>query len=189
MERNMQFKNTQNRYSTLVIGLHWLMLLVLMAVYALMELRGIAPKGSDLRANMKALHYLLGLSALALVVLRIGTRLTAGPAPDIKPALPYWQDKLSRLLHYALYAFMVATPILGWLTLSADGKPIILFGWQIPSLLAANESLADQIKELHEAVASAGYFLIGLHALAGLFHHYIQRDNTLVRMLPSRAVK
>lgn len=57
----MQFKNTQSRYSTLVIGLHWLMLLVLIAVYAFMELRGVAPKGSDLRANMKSLHYLLGL--------------------------------------------------------------------------------------------------------------------------------
>ena len=84
---------------------------------------------------------------------------------------------------------MVTTPILGWLTLSADGKPIVLFGLPIPSLLDANESLSNQIKQLHETVASAGYFLIGLHAAAGLFHHYIQRDNTLVRMLPGSAVK
>lgn len=185
----MQFKNTQSRYSTLVIALHWLMLFVLIAVYAFMELRGVAPKGSDLRANMKSLHYLLGLLILALVMLRIGARWAAGTAPDIQPPIPYWQDKLSQLLHYSLYAFMVVTPILGWLTLSADGKPIVLFGLPIPSLLDANESLSNQIKQLHETVASAGYFLIGLHAAAGLFHHYIQRDNTLVRMLPGSAVK
>jgi cytochrome b561 len=31
-----------------------------------------------------------------------------------------------------------------------------------------------------------GYWLIGLHAAAALFHHYIVRDNTLRRMLPLR---
>ena len=31
-----------------------------------------------------------------------------------------------------------------------------------------------------------GYFLIGLHAAAALFHHYFIHDNTLRRMLPSR---
>jgi cytochrome b561 len=31
-----------------------------------------------------------------------------------------------------------------------------------------------------------GYYLIGLHALAALFHHYVVRDNTLARMLPRR---
>jgi len=30
----------------------------------------------------------------------------------------------------------------------------------------------------------AGYYLIGLHALAALLHHYLIRDNTLQRMLP-----
>jgi cytochrome b561 len=29
-----------------------------------------------------------------------------------------------------------------------------------------------------------GYALIGAHAAAALFHHYVVRDNTLRRMLP-----
>ena len=33
---------------------------------------------------------------------------------------------------------------------------------------------------------SAVCFLIGLHALAALFHHYIVKDNTLLRMMPGR---
>ena len=32
--------------------------------------------------------------------------------------------------------------------------------------------------------STAGYFLIGLHAAAALYHHYIRRDDTLKRMLP-----
>ena len=185
----MEFKNTKNRYSTLVIGLHWLMLLVLITVYACMELRGLVPKGSELRTNMKSLHYLLGLLVLALVMVRIGARVDAGAAPGIHPSIPKWQHIISRILHYALYVFMVLTPIIGWLTLSASGKPIVLFGMPIPSLVDANEILSHQLKELHEAMAAGGYFLIGLHATAGLFHHYVKRDNTLVRMLPGKTVE
>jgi cytochrome b561 len=68
--------------------------------------------------------------------------------------------------------------------LSAGGKPIPFFGVQMPALLAENKDLAGQLKEVHETVGTIGYFLIGAHALAALFHHFITRDNTLVRMLP-----
>lgn len=180
-------KNSPVRYGTWVISLHWLMLLLLVVVYACMELRGLAPKGSALRAGLKSVHFLLGLGVLALVVLRLAVRWGAGAAPGIRPAVPQWQDRLARLMHFALYAFMIATPILGWLTLSAEGTPIVLLGLlHVPSLIGGNEALADQLKEVHEALATAGYFLIGLHAAAALAHHYVTRDNTLLRMLPGR---
>lgn len=182
----MAIKNSEKQYGSLVIAMHWLMLVVLALVYACMELRGLATKGSDLYNNVKALHFSLGLCVIGLVALRIAFRLAAGTAPEVLPAMPRWQDVLARLMHYALYAFMIATPILGWLTLSAAGKPIPLFGLSVPPLLGADKALADQVKELHEALATVGYFLVGLHAAAALLHHYILRDNTLVRMLPGR---
>jgi len=182
----MGIKNTDTRYGSLVITLHWLMLGVLALVYACMELRGWATKGSDLYNNMKALHFSLGLCVIGLVVLRLVVRLAAGRAPAVRPPMPRWQDVLARLMHYALYAFMLATPILGWLTLSAGGKPIPLFGLEMPALVGADKALADQVKALHETLATVGYFLVGLHAAAALAHHYLLRDNTLVRMLPGR---
>jgi cytochrome b561 len=57
---------------------------------------------------------------------------------------------------------------------------------QLAALIAENKELGKQIKELHETFATVGYFLIGLHAIVGLYHHYIVRDNTLRRILPSR---
>jgi cytochrome b561 len=181
----MLWKNSKSRYGKAVIGLHWTMLLLLAAVYACMELRGLAPRGSELRGALKPLHFLLGLSVLALVVIRLAVRWSAGAAPRIQPALPKWQDRLARLMHFALYAFMIATPLLGWLTLSAEGKPIVLFGLHVPLLVGANAALGKQLQDVHEALATAGYFLIGIHAAAALFHHYLKRDNTLLRMLPS----
>ncbi|MCY1311887.1 Cytochrome b561 [compost metagenome] len=90
-------------------------------------------------------------------------------------------------MHLALYALMIGAPLAGWLILSAAGKPVPFFGLELPPLIDKNPSLAGDIKELHETVAVAGYWLIGLHALAGVFHHYVARDNTLVRMMPGRS--
>jgi cytochrome b561 len=85
-------------------------------------------------------------------------------------------------MHAALYLLMICMPIAGWLILSASGKPIPFFGLELPALVAVNEPLAEQIEEIHETVGTIGYWLIGLHAAASLFHHYVQHDNTMVRM-------
>ena len=89
-------------------------------------------------------------------------------------------------MHLTLYALMVVMPILGWLMLSAAGKPIPFFGLELPALIGTDKELSKQIKEVHEWIGTAGYYLIGLHVLAALYHHHIQHDNTLTRMLPER---
>jgi cytochrome b561 len=38
---------------------------------------------------------------------------------------------LAKLMHLALYALMVGMPLLGWLTLSAESKPVPFFGLQL----------------------------------------------------------
>lgn len=181
----MNAPNTTDRYGALSISLHWVMVLLLIAVYALINLADVFPKGSDARNLMKTWHFMLGLSVLALVVLRIVVNLV-NAAPGIVPNPPVWQNLSAKAMHFALYALMLGLPIAGWLILSASGKPIPFFGLQLPSLLAENKDLAHTIKELHEVGGTIGYFLIGLHALAGLYHHYVVKDNTLLRMLPKR---
>jgi P-type Ca2+ transporter type 2C len=181
----MQWRNSTERYGSLSIGLHWLMLLLLVAVYACIELRGFFPKGSDLREALKAWHYMLGLSVFVLVWLRLLLALTS-PFPQIKSESPKWQKLSSRIIKLALYALMIVMPLAGWLILSAEGKTIQFFGLQLPALVNENKNLAELIQEIHETVGTVGYFLIGLHAAAALFHHYVLRDNILRRMLPTK---
>lgn len=180
----MSWKNNSVRYGSVSIGLHWLMFLLIAAVYACIELSDLFPKGSDSRDALKTWHFMLGLSVLFLVFLRLLARLVSGPAPRIKPPAVRWQELLSVAVHYALYGLMLGLPLAGWLVLSLGGKPIPFFGLELPALVAQNKELGKQIKEIHETVGTVGYYLIGLHALAALFHHYVLRDNTLQRMLP-----
>jgi cytochrome b561 len=161
------------------------MLLLLIAVYACIELRSFYPKGSDPREALKTWHFMLGMLVFLLVWLRLAARLT-GSTPDIRPEPAPWQHLAAKLMHLALYALMIGMPLTGWLLLSANGKTIPFFGLELPALIGENKDTAKLLKEIHEFVGTMGYYLIGLHALAALYHHYMMRDNTLTRMLPER---
>lgn len=178
-------KAPTSHYRPLSISIHWLMLLLFVAVYGMIELRELFEKGSDPREALKAWHFMLGMLVFALVWMRLAARLS-GPVPAIHPAPPRLQQRSSKLLHLGLYVLMIGMPLTGWLVLSAAGKPIPFFGLELPPLVGENMGLARQIKELHEVVGKVGYFLIGLHVAAALYHHAIKRDNTLTRMLPER---
>lgn len=171
-----------DRYGKLTIALHWFMLALLAAVYACIELRELFPRGSDPRNLLKTWHFMLGLSVFALVWVRLAARLRGG-TPPITPPPAALQALAAKVVHVALYALMIAMPIGGWLILSAEGEPVPFWGLTLPPLVGPNEGLAELIEEIHETAGTVGYWLIGLHAAAALFHHYVLRDDTLRRML------
>jgi cytochrome b561 len=158
------------------------MLLLIIATYATMDLKSIYPKGSASRETLAIWHYMLGLTAFCFVWFRLWAR-SVGSVPVVKPTLPAWQTLLAKAMHLTLYALMIALPLLGWLTLSAKGKPVPFFGAELPALIDKSQDTAKWLKEIHETIATAGYFLVGIHAAAALYHHYIKRDNTLKLML------
>jgi cytochrome b561 len=177
--------NNDARYGSAQILLHWVMLLLIIAVYACIELRELFPRGGGIREAFKTWHFMLGLAIFALVWIRLLARIF-GRIPPIRPAPPRWQMRVAHGADFAIYAFMIAMPLLGWLILSGEGKPAPFFGIELPALIGANKELAKQLEEIHETVGNFGYFLIGAHAAAALAHHYIRRDDTLLRMLPAR---
>jgi cytochrome b561 len=105
--KTTQISKTTTRYSTPAIGLHWLMLILLVAVYACMEFSGNFPKGSDTRTLLRTWHYMLGLSVFVLVWIRLAVKLSRH-APPIEPALPAWQMRLAHLVEATLYVLMMA---------------------------------------------------------------------------------
>lgn len=181
----MNWKNTTDHYGSLSIAMHWLVLALLVGVYACIELREFFPRGSGLRDGLKMWHFMLGLSVFGLVFVRLALRLfTPSPVPPAQTAR--WQQVLADWMHAALYVFLIAMPLLGWLTLSAGGKVIPFFGLELPPLLAPNKAFGHTLEDIHTTIGTLGYYLIGLHAAAALYHHYFIHDDVLTRMLPLR---
>ena len=177
----MSLTNSSTKYGAISIGLHWFMFLLLVAVYACIELREFYPKGSDTREMFKTWHFMLGLTVFGLVWFRLVARLLQ-VTPGIKPAIIKWQYSLAKIAHFCLYLLMIGMPIGGWLILSAEGHNVPFYGLSLPALIAENKETAERIEDIHKTVGLVGYYLIGLHALAALFHHYLRKDNTLKRM-------
>ena len=171
------------RYSLGLRRLHWLMAVLVALAYVFIEQRGIFERGTAERAAMVQAHFWMGLSVLVLVVWRLLLRRRDG-APPITPLLPAWQAWPAKLLHLALYAFLLVMPVLGLLTAWTDGKVLFLPFTDIalPALLGQDEALAAQLEELHGSIGEAFYWVIGLHVLAAIYHHFIRRDDTLRRM-------
>jgi len=114
---------------------------------------------------LKTFHFMLELKVLALVVVHLLTRLT-DRAPAVIPAPAIWQRLPATAVHVLRYVFMAVMPILGWLMLRTFGKPIPFFSANLPSLVSEDRDLAGQLKKVHEAIRTFGYFLIGAHAPA-----------------------
>lgn len=181
----MNWKNTDTRYGSLMISLHWIMLALVVAAYALILLREIYPRGSDPREMLKAWHFTVGVVVFGLVWLRLAVSLTQ-VHPRIEPRLSPLQHRLAVAVHQAIYLFMIVMPLLGWMALSAEGETALFNGITLPALMSPDAGLAETLQEWHEIVGTIGYFLIGLHAAAALYHHYLKHDDTLLRMLPRR---
>lgn len=172
-----------HRYSSVVIGLHWLSLLLMVLVYLSMESRTLFERGSESRDLVKALHYSLALTLLLLTGFRILARLL-DKAPAIVPGPTMLAQRLVGLGHLLIYGWMLGMTVLGYLVLSLEGHDFQFWGLSVPLLTGEDSDLAHQLEDLHKLGATLGYYLIGGHALMALWHHYGRKDNTLYRMLP-----
>lgn len=176
----MATKPRPERYNSASVVLHWLTLAVLVGVYVTAELQ----EGGRRAESFATWHQTLGLSVFMLVALRLGARLIWASPPEVELG---WRNSLSKVTHGALYLWLIGMPVIGWLILSAEGGAIAIFGVHLPPLVGANHDLAERLEKIHEVGGTLGYGLIGLHAAAALFHHYILRDRLMSRMLPKRA--
>lgn len=172
---------SSQRFSRLTVTIHWLTVLLFICVYVSMEFRDIFERGTPGRDLMKTSHYWFGICILLLLIVRLFARFSQ-PTPAIIPPQPHWQQRLAKLVHLAIYSLMLVMPVLGLCLLSADAVPLRLFGTELPALMAADAATAEWLENLHEIGATIGYYLIGIHAFAALFHHYFLKDNTLKRM-------
>lgn len=178
------------RYSAVAIALHWLLALVILAMFGVGIYMTDLPF-SPLRLKLYNWHKWAGISFLALTLLRLLWRVTHRPPAlpaAIEQAMPSWQTRAYHATHHVMYALFFAVPLLGWAYSSAAGFPIVLFGQlPLPDLLPASKELAEMVKPWHELSALALMALAALHIAAALKHQWVDRDGLLKRMLPRYA--
>ena len=172
-------------YGAPAIVLHWVIAALIVCMVALgwtmMSLED--DPGSDWLFD---LHKSVGLTVFALIVLRILWR--AGHRPEGLPdSVPAWQAKISRLIHWALYACMIVMPVTGFLGASHQKESLKFFGLDLPRWATPDHDVAEGFFTIHSIIAWVLVILVCLHILAGLKHLIVDRDRVFQRMWFRRA--
>jgi cytochrome b561 len=161
--------------------LHWLVVLLVAAQFA------VGWTMPDVHRDTKpvgliAWHLGIGVALVAAMVVRVAWRLTHRPPPDTLTPL---ERVVSGITHCALYAALIAVPLLGWANASSRGWTVRLFGaLDLPALSSTGSAVGHAMGDVHKVLAWVLLGLIGVHVAAALYHRFILNDRVLQRMLP-----
>jgi cytochrome b561 len=183
----MSLRSNDRQWGSVAKFFHWITALLILGngVFGLMMDLASTPMQ---KINWLALHKSIGLTVLALFLLRLLWRF-GDKRPRDEPA-PRWQHMAARATHAALYLLIVALPLSGWWFNSVAGKPLQFFKlFNLPALTEANHDVRRLTHELHEYLFWLLVLVLVSHIGGALKHHLIDRDNTLLRMLPFRRLR
>lgn len=171
---------TPQRYDRTTVRLHWITAVLVVLLWLLGQTIDWFPRG-DARIYARSTHIGLGTLLVAVVAWRIFWRATGGRR------LP--TAELGRLRaaatvgHFLLYVLVVCTLLFGVANVWMRGDNIFNL-FRIPAFDPNNRALRGFVEDWHGNLADALLILAGLHALAGLIHHYVLKDRVLGRMGP-----
>lgn len=171
---------TLAKYDGVARTLHWII-----AIAIIIELRlGLTHDAWKANPWAPGVHKSIGLTILALTLVRLGWRLTHTP-PPLPSSMPSWQVTLAKATHWLFYIMMIGVPMSGWIMSSAGSYPLNWFGlFDIPKLVVEKGSLlAEAAHEGHEIMGKLFLPLLALHIGAALYHHFRLKDTVLRRML------
>jgi cytochrome b561 len=189
--------NSLSRYGSVAITLHWLIAIVVILNICLgLYMSEVLAESDSARLAILQLHKSIGLTVLALSLLRLGWRI-ANPVPPLPDSISPRLRVLARATHYLLYFLIIAIPLSGWalVSTSRSGAATFYFGlfhWPNPSFLtdlspAVRRPLHRGFDSTHVVLAFSSIVLVPLH-VAGAFYHSRGGDAVLWRMLPGARV-
>lgn len=171
-------------FHPLLRAVHWLMAAAIIAMLFI----GVVMVStiSSLHSLLVTIHKPLGLMILLLALVRLWLRFYTA-TPPLPASLPVWQRAMAHLSHWALYAMMLAQPLIGWAMLSAAGYPVTLGGgFVLPPIVPVNNDWYALLRPLHSVVALALFVTVIAHLAAALLHALVLRDGVFESMSGSR---
>jgi cytochrome b561 len=184
----MQILNSPGRYGAITQSLHWATVLLVVVAW-LLGIGGDALPGKPAQAAGLFVHITAGLLVIVLTAMRLAWRgVDTVPSADVgDTALARGLLLVAKVTHIGLYVLLIVVPLVGIGIQFARGNSLPIFGlFQIASPWVADRPFARTVKEVHELLAHALMAVAVLHAAAALWHHWILRDRTLLRMLPGK---
>jgi cytochrome b561 len=180
----VQWSNTDGMFGLVSRYAHWTSAVLILCLVPIGLFTTVLPEGSADRDLFMAVHQTLGLTVLALVLLRLAW-LCRSPPPPLSDDLKPWERRLASTLHPVLYGLILGLPVTGLLLTVFQGGPLELYGWPVPLPAGAGRSAWSVWAMLHNYVLPLLFYgVIAMHLGAVLKHHFLaHRSADVPRML------
>jgi len=182
--------NPASVYNTTAKILHWLMagLIICMLVSGWIMTAENILDGHE-KSIVLQVHKSVGMVVLTLGLLQLAWRLL-NPSPPFPKHMALWEKILARMTHVILYGLTLIMPLVGWMIISTLPHNFLFFGlFPIPNLpvlhdLPNKKDIREVLENIHGTLAWVVIAFITFHAGAAMKHHFINRDDILLRMSP-----
>jgi len=178
-----------SHYDTLSRAFHWITAIAVTIAFVLgpggfgrLMHQGVDPA----TRNDIVWHESLGLLVMVLTVLRLIWVALRPATPQFQMA--GWMRVMATLVHWVLWAHLIALPITALLALGSESHPLTLLGGvrieNIPMIAESSIARLADWGDVHKFLGDAIMWLAGLHAAAAIYHHVILKDGVLSAMVP-----
>lgn len=185
----MALKNTETSWGWLAKTFHWLMAFLIITLLIVGNYMHSMPDSME-KIELYQMHKSFGLVALMLLVLRLLWRFV-NPTPKLPADMHILLKLGAHGSHFALYALMFAMVMSGWVMSTsspfAAAYPLKFFGlFEWWDFTGVNEPLNKQAHRVHFFASYGLIAIILLHFFASIKHHFWNKDDILLRMLPGK---
>ncbi len=178
-----ELTSTPVKYGATAKWLHWITAIIIIVM--LIAGRTLESLPIDERTQIIMVHSGLGTLVLVLLLVRLWWR-RGHPVPGPTDNMSARQASLSTLMHRGLYALFLLQVCLGiGQAMFLTEYPVVAFGIIDYSAMATgNEGLARAFHIGHGLNSVILSVLVLGHIGAAFYHHFVQKDTVLRRMLP-----
>src|SRR5690606_18965855 len=178
-------ENTEVRWGSVQIGLHWTIAALVLLVQVPAGLTMTAVDPGTVQDVCYNIHKTNGIVIFLLAIVRLGWR-WRHPVPYLPSDMPAWQVRTARTTHAILYIVLFAMPITGLLYTAMGGFPVpVCMLYDLAQLVPENKPVAEGFKYAHLTLQYVLYLTVALHVAGALQHHLVRKDGILRRMLSS----
>lgn len=181
IERGVRLGDSRNGYGLVSRTFHWLMAAILAWQFASALCHAFLPD-TAIETFFWSMHFNFGIILWVLVMLRgVWGLINLANRPPYKG--PSAQRFAAGLVHFLLYALMLAIPTIAILRSYGGPRGMRFFGQQI---FEPREEVIEPLMDLGNAWhGELGWVLLALitgHIALACWHGYVRRDGTLRRM-------
>lgn len=176
--------NEAARYGQTARLFHWVIAILFIILVPMGVFTSMIPFKASYREAYYVVHKSVGLTVMILAICRL-VWLIKNPAPKLDDGLSKWEKFAAHSAHKALYLFLFAFPISGYVMSTYSGKLSYFYIFDLPLLWGTDFDAGNIPNMVHKIILPYLFYLVILAHISGaLKHRFVDKKaDALKRMV------